>query len=74
MRYGVNPETIRARYPAGTRIRLVSMSDPWPVTAGTMGTVLDVDDAGQVWMKWDSGRTLALIPGVDTFEVVSNPK
>ena len=26
-----------------------------------------MDDAGQIHMAWDNGRTLAVIPGVDTF-------
>ncbi len=26
-----------------------------------------VDDAGQLQMQWDNGRTLALVPGVDAF-------
>ena len=28
------------------------------------------DDDGQLHMKWDNGRTLALIYGVDQFETI----
>ena len=55
-------------YPAGTRLCLINMDDPYaPVTAGTRGTVDLVDDIGQIHMSWDNGRTLALVPEVDSF-------
>ena len=34
------------------------------------GTVIYVDDAGQIGMKWDNGRSLVIIPGEDLFEVI----
>ena len=62
---------IQEQYPPGTRIRLNSMNDPYaPVTPGTEGVVDVVDDDGQLHMKWDNGRTLALIPGEDSFTVL----
>ncbi len=55
-------------YPPGTRLELISMDDPYaPVPPGTRGTVQHVDDASQIGMKWDDGRTLSLIPGEDSF-------
>ena len=62
---------IKEQYPPGTRIRLNSMNDPYaPITPGTEGVVELVDDAGSIHMKWDNGRTLALIPGEDSFTVL----
>jgi len=57
----------------GARIRLLSMpDDPDPIPVGTTGIVESVTEGplGQVWIRWDNGRSLALIPGVDRFEVV----
>jgi len=55
-------------YPAGTRIELISMDDPYsPVPPGTCGTVIAVDDMGTVHPKWDNGRTLGVVPGEDSF-------
>ena len=62
---------MQAQYPPGTRIRLNSMHDPYaPVTPGTEGVVELVDDAGSIHMKWDNGRTLAIVPGEDSFTVL----
>ena len=59
---------IQLNYPPGTRIVLDHMDDPYaPVESGSRGSVQAVDDAGQIHMAWDNGRTLAVIPGVDTF-------
>ena len=58
----------REQYPPGTRIELLGMEDPFsPIAPGTRGTVDHVDDAGQLHMRWDNGRTLAVIPGEDSF-------
>jgi len=63
---------IRSKYPTGTRIRLDNMPfDPDPVPTGTYGTVEWVDDAGQLQTKWDNGRNLAVIHGVDEFTVLT---
>ena len=62
---------LREQYPPGTRIRLNAMDDPHhPILPGTEGEVDFVDDEGQIFMKWDNGRTLPLIPGEDSFTVL----
>ncbi len=62
---------IREMYPVGTRIELVRMyDDPYPMPAGSRGTVQYVDDAGHIHMKWDNGRTLSLIWDKDSFHKI----
>ena len=61
-------EFTRKCYPPGKRIMLYGMNDPYsPVEPGTRGTVRYVDDAGQLGVAWDNGRSLSLIPGVDSY-------
>lgn len=60
-------EFTRSCYPPGTRIELSHMDDPYAVPPGTRGTVKYVDDGGSIWAAWDNGRSLSLIPGVDSF-------
>lgn len=64
-------ERLRKLYPKGTMIRLISMAEePFPLPADSIGEVEMVDDAGNINMKWECGRGLSLIAGVDTFEVI----
>ena len=65
--------SLRERYPAGTTIRLIHMADTIaPIPPATIGEVRYIDDAGNIHMKWKNGRGLALIDGVDNFEVISD--
>lgn len=53
----------------GTRIRLTLMpDDPDPLPPGSLGTVTGGNGA-QMFVEWDSGRSLILIPGVDRWEI-----
>lgn len=49
------------------------MDDPYaPIECGTKGTVVHVDDAAQIHMRWDNGRTLAIVPGEDSFRKLTD--
>lgn len=64
---------LKKRYPAGTRIKLISMEDPYaPIPSGTNGTVRIVDSIGTIHVDWDNGRRLGLIPWENSFEVLTD--
>lgn len=65
-------ERLKSAYPIGTRLKLIHMADPYPVPAGTEGSVVHIDDMGQIQMKWDNGSTLAIFPKADTFVIVKD--
>lgn len=55
----------------GTRIRLISTSDPYTtLTQGAEGTIELIDDAGTIHVAWDEGSHLGLIPGEDTYQIL----
>lgn len=64
-------EALRRKYTAGTKIILHCMNDPYPVPAGTLGTVQYVDDGGNIHTVWENGSSLAVIEGVDDFSKAS---
>lgn len=65
-------ERIKSKYPAGTRIRLDSMDDPYaPISPGTEGVVDFVDDICTLHCKFENGRVFGVIPGEDSFVVPS---
>ena len=49
---------------------MISMEDADPIQPGQCGVVQFVDDLNQLHVKWDDGRTLAIIPEKDQFEVL----
>jgi hypothetical protein len=64
-------EIMRKRYPAGTRIELMSMNDSQAPPKGTKGTIEGIDDIGSILVSWDNGSNLNLIYEIDKFKVVS---
>ena len=61
---------LRERYPRGTRVELLGMDDPQAPPTGSIGEVMGVDDAGQILVRWETGSSLSMIPGVDSFRIV----
>lgn len=60
-------QALRERYPAGTRVELVHMDDPFntKLIPGCRGTVRIVDDVGTIHVRWDCGSGLGVVYGED---------
>jgi hypothetical protein len=58
----------------GDRVELLRMShDPAPVAVGTHGTVdhlCDTPGLEQIGVRWDDGRSLSLLPGIDRWRLL----
>lgn len=55
----------------GRRVRLIYMADdPRPILPGEEGIIILIDDIGQIHVKWDNGRILAIVPEVDSYELI----
>lgn len=59
-------ERVRKQYPKGTRVELVSISDPYTdLKPGDKGTVIFVDDTATIFVKWSNNSTLGAVYGED---------
>jgi hypothetical protein len=68
----------------GDRIRLIDTSDPYTkLSNGEEGTVDEITQMPaelnnpkmpkrKLWVNWDSGSRLALLEGVDKYEVIND--
>lgn len=59
------------KYKPGTRIEMTDNMVGENIRAGERGTVTFVDDIGDVFINWDNGGSLALIPHLDKFMVIT---
>ena len=63
---------IQEKYPVGTKIKMLEdMDDKYPIKKGTIGVVNYIDNEGQLHMNWENGRTLAVVPEIDKFEIIT---
>ena len=60
---------LREQHPHGTKVELLTMDDPQAPPTGTRGEVMGVDDAGQLLVRWETGSSLSLISGIDSFRI-----
>lgn len=65
-------EMLREAYPAGARVELDHMDDPYntKLMPGCRGTVRCVDDMGTIHVNWDCGSSLGVVYGEDSCHVV----
>ena len=61
----IHPELLKQLkeyYKAGTKVRLVHMTDPYEtIPPGTTGEVLCVDSLGTLHVMWSNGSTLGVV-------------
>ena len=66
-------QMLKEKYPAGIRIMLLQMGDdPRPIPPNTKGTVAAVDDIGTLFVDFDNGRSLGVVPGEDSFRTLTD--
>jgi hypothetical protein len=55
----------------GKRLELISCADEYThLSTGDQGIVNYIDDTGTVFVSWDNGSKLGLIPGVDKWKII----
>lgn len=65
-------QQLRERYPAGTRIELISLYDPCRVNLnyGDQGTITGIDGMANISVDWDKGCTCNLVYDDDVFQII----
>lgn len=67
----MNPNSGKNHPYVGKRIRLIWTDDPYTQLApGSEGTINYVDDVNTIFVDWDSGSKLGLVPGHDRFAII----
>ena len=63
-------ESLKKRYPKGTRVELDHIDDTQAPPIGTRGTVTGVDDIASIMVSWDNGSSLSVVYGEDRCHIV----
>lgn len=65
-------EILRTKYKSGVRVELVKMNDFYDQTLkpGDYGYVIEVDDIGTIFIKWDCGKILGCCYNIDELSIV----
>ncbi len=55
----------------GKRVRIIRLEDPYTkLRSGDEGKISYIDDMGSIFVDWDSGSKLALLPDIDEYEIL----
>lgn len=65
-------EGLRRKFLPGCRVQLDKMDDLQAPPVGTKGTVVRVDDAGNIMVRWDNGCGLSVAYGEDRCHIVAD--
>lgn len=49
---------------------MIQMDDPDPILEGTVGRITGIDFLGTLYVEWENGRSLSVIPGEDSYEIL----
>lgn len=59
----------------GKRVRIIRLEDPYTrLKSGDEGTISYIDDSGSIFVDWDSGSKLALLPDLDEYEFIDSER
>lgn len=67
-------ESLKKKYPIGSRVELIKMDDVQAPPIGTKGTVKGVDDIGSIMVSWDNGSSLSVVYGEDKCKKIKDEK
>lgn len=64
--------SLTSKHDVGRTVILLSTTDEYTdLKAGAKGTIDHIDDLGTVFVQWEDGSVLGLIPGEDSWMVVN---